>query len=142
MKQENRMSVLGLAQAQHLAEQAMKLANEKFKKPICVAIVDQAGMLLAFARQDGAPLRSIQISEGKAYSAARMAVTTQAFFERLQREHLDARAFCDEKLTPLPGGAPLKTAAGVLIGAAGVSGLTSAEDQEIVNLLAEIVLNA
>jgi uncharacterized protein GlcG (DUF336 family) len=136
------MSHLGLAQAQQLAEKALSLAAEKFNKPICVAIVDQAGFLLAFARQDGAPLRSIQISEGKAYSAARMGVTTQTFFERLQREHLDARAFCDEKLTPLPGGAPLKSAAGDLLGAAGVSGLTSAEDQEIVNLLAELVLKS
>jgi glc operon protein GlcG len=133
------MSEFGLTQARHLAEQAMAQAGARFNKPICVAIVDHAGFLLAFARQDGAPLRSIQISEGKAYSAARMGVTTQAFYERLQREQIEARYFCDEKLTALAGGAPLKNAAGKLVGAAGISGLTSAEDQEIANLLAEMV---
>lgn len=133
------MSELGLSVAQHLVAQAIELAGAKFKKPICVAIVDHAGFLLAFARQDGAPLRSIQISEGKAYSAARMGVTTLAFYERLQREQIEARYFCDDRLTALSGGAPLKNAAGKLVGAAGISGLTSAEDQEIANLLAEIV---
>lgn len=133
------MSVIGLAQAQHLVEQAISLAGSKFGKPICIAIVDPAGFLVAFARQEGAPLRSIAISHGKAYSAARMGVTTQAFFERLQREQLDARAFCDDALTPLAGGAPLKNKEGVMVGAAGVSGLTSAQDQEIVDLLAELV---
>jgi uncharacterized protein GlcG (DUF336 family) len=133
------MSELGLAQARDLVTKGLEAAAAKFKKPICLAIVDQAGFLLAFARQDGAPLRSIQISEGKAYTAARMGVTTQAFFERCKRDEIRPIDFCDAKLTSLAGGAPLKNAAGKMIGAAGVSGLTSAEDQEIVDLLAEIV---
>jgi uncharacterized protein GlcG (DUF336 family) len=132
------MSELGLGQAQKLVATALETATEKFKKTICVSIVDHAGFLLAFARQDGAPLRSIQISEGKAYTAARMGVTTQAFFERCKRDEIRPIDFCDAKLTSLAGGAPLKNAAGKLIGAAGVSGLTSAEDQQIVDLLAEI----
>lgn len=133
------MSELGLALAQDLANKGLEAAAAKFKKPICISIVDSAGFLLAFARQDGAPLRSIQISEGKAYTAARMGVTTQAFFERCKRDEIRPIDFCDAKLTSLAGGAPLKNAAGKLVGAAGVSGLTSAEDQEIVDLLAEIV---
>jgi glc operon protein GlcG len=133
------MSELGLTQAQALVEQAMQSAAAKFKKPICVAVVDAAGFLLAFSRQDGAPLRSIQISQGKAYTAARMGVTTHAFYERLQREQIQARDFCDERLTALAGGSPLKNAAGKIVGAAGISGLTSAEDQEVANILAEVV---
>jgi len=130
------MSELGLALAQKLVEKALETAAARFKKPICISIVDPAGFLLAFARQDGAPLRSIQISEGKAYTAARMGVTTQAFFERCKRDEIVPIDFCDPKLTKLAGGAPLKNSAGKMIGAAGVSGLTSAEDQEVVDLLA------
>ena len=132
------MGEFGLAAAQRLVEQAVAAAGARFKRPICVAICDEAGFLLAFARQDGAPLRSIQIAEGKAYSAARMGVTTQAFYERLQRDRIEAAYFCDDKLTALAGGAPLKNGAGKIVGAAGVSGLTSAEDQEIADLLAEV----
>jgi len=130
------MNELGLAQAQKLVEKALETAKAKFDKPICISILDHAGFLLAFARADGAPLRSIQISEGKAYTAARLGVTTQAFFERCKKEEINPIDFCDPKLTKLAGGAPLKTAAGKVIGAAGVSGLTSAQDQEIVDLLA------
>ena len=130
------MSELGLTQAQKLVETALETAKAKFDKPICISILDHAGFLLAFARADGAPLRSIQISEGKAYTAARMGVTTQAFFERCQKESILPVDFCDPKLTKLAGGAPLKNAAGKIVGAAGVSGLTSAQDQEIVDLLA------
>ena len=130
------MSELGLALAQKLVEKAVETAAAKFKKPICISIVDSTGLLLAFARQDGAPVRSIQISEGKAYTAARMGVTTQAFFERCKRDEIRPSDFCDAKLTSLAGGAPLKNGAGKLLGAAGVSGLTSAEDQEVVDLLA------
>jgi uncharacterized protein GlcG (DUF336 family) len=135
------MSELGLTQAQELVAKGIEAAAAKFKKPICIAIVDHAGFLLAFARQDAAPLRSIQISEGKAYTAARMGVTTQAFFERCKREEIRPIDFCDAKLTSLPGGAPLKNKAGKIVGAAGVSGLASSEDQEIVDLLAGIVAN-
>lgn len=132
------MSELGLAQAQELVQKGLETAAARFKKPICISIVDAAGFPLAFARNDGAPLRSIQISEGKAYTAARMGVTTQAFFERLKRDEIRPIDFCDAKLTSLAGGAPLKNAAGKLVGAAGVSGLASSEDQEVVDLLAGI----
>ena len=136
------MSELGLAQARDLVAKGLEMAEAKFKRPICLAIVDQAGFLLAFARQDGAPLRSIQISEGKAYTAARMGVTTQAFFERCKRDEIRPIDFCDSRLTSLGGGAPLKNAAGKLVGAAGVSGLASSEDQEIVDFLAAEVAKA
>ena len=38
---------------------------------------DLPGLQLAFARQEGAPLRSVAIAQGKAYSAARMGSTTR-----------------------------------------------------------------
>jgi len=132
------MSDFGFAAAQHVLGKALELTGAKFQRPICVAVCDPSGALLAFARQDGAPLRSVLISQGKAYTAARMGVTTQAFHERIAREQLQSRDFCDDRLTAVAGGAPLKNSAGKIVGAAGISGLTSAEDQEIANLLAEI----
>lgn len=66
---------------QQLIEKAFTQATKEFKRPICVAICDQFGFLVAFARMDGAPIRSIQISQGKAYTAARMSVNTDVFLE-------------------------------------------------------------
>lgn len=130
------MSALTLALARDLIDQAMAHATQNFKKPICVSVCDASGLLLAFVRMEGAPVRSVAISQGKAYSAARMGVTTQAVLERLHREQIEIGYFCDPLLTALPGGSPLKDQEGVLRGAVGVSGLTSAEDQQVTDHIA------
>lgn len=130
------MSALTLATARDLIDQAMAHATQNFKKPVCVSVCDASGMLLAFVRMEGAPVRSVAIAQGKAYSAARMGVTTQAVLERLHREHIEIGYFCDPLLTALPGGSPLKDKDGVLRGAIGVSGLTSAEDQQVTDHVA------
>ena len=48
--------------------------------------------------------------------------------------------FCDPELTALPGGSPLKDATGTLLGAIGISGLSSAEDQAITDAMAVALL--
>lgn len=130
------MSNLTLGLARDLIDQAMAYATQHFKKPVCVSVCDASGLLLAFVRMEGAPVRSVAISQGKAYSAARMGVTTQAVLERLHREGLQIGHFCDPQLTALPGGSPLKDRDGALRGAIGVSGLTSAEDQQVTDHIA------
>ncbi len=130
------MPQLTLDIAQSLAAQAMAKATQDYKRPICVAVCDDKGFLMAFARMAGAPVRSVQISQGKAYSAARMGVTTEAFLARLHREQIQASYFCDPLITALPGGSPLKDAEGNLVGAIGISGLAAAEDQAITDAMA------
>jgi uncharacterized protein GlcG (DUF336 family) len=65
-----------------------------------------------------------------------MGVDTDAFLARLQRDRLSAADFCDDRLSALPGGAAIKDGAGQLLGGLGISGLTSAQDQEIATALA------
>lgn len=134
------MPDLTLAQAQALVHRAIAKATTDYSRPICVAICDNRGLLLAFGRMDTAPARSVRISQGKAYTAARMGVTTEAFLARLHREQIEVGYFCDPDMTALPGGSPLKDSSGRLLGAAGVSGLASAEDQAITDSLAAAVL--
>jgi uncharacterized protein GlcG (DUF336 family) len=133
------METLGLQAAQHLVGKALEMASANYARPICAAVVDAQGFLLAFARMDGAPLRSIAISQGKAYSAVRMGVNTDAFLARLRRENIEARYFCDEGLTALPGGCVLNDSRGTMLGGIGISGLTSLEDQAIGEVVAQMV---
>jgi glc operon protein GlcG len=132
------MDAVTLAQANDLTRLAMEKAKAEYSRPICVAICDPAGFLIAFQRMEGAPLRSIAIAQGKAYSAARMMVSTDALLQRLERENIPVSYFCDEKITALPGGSVLKNADGKITGSAGISGLTSAEDQEVADFLANM----
>lgn len=133
------MSQLTLEQAQDLVGRAMAKATADYGRPICVAVCDAQGFLLAFARMAGAPVRSIAISQGKAYTSARMGVTTEALLARIHREQIEVGYFCDPLMTAMPGGSPLKDANGGLVGAVGVSGLTSAEDQTITDFVATLV---
>ncbi|MDR3517297.1 MAG: heme-binding protein [Azospirillaceae bacterium] len=132
------MASITLQAAQTLAAAAIDKAAADYQRPICVSVCDPAGFLLAFARVDGSPLRCIAISQGKAYTAVRMGVTTEAFLERLHRENIPAGYFCDDRLTALPGGAVLKDSAGAIVGGVGISGLASGEDQAIANALAAL----
>jgi len=129
---------MSLACVQQLIASAIEQASNEFKRPICVALCDSAGFLLSFTRMPGATLRSIPIAQAKAYTAAYMGISTEAFAERLLRESVPASFFSDARLTGLPGGAVLKNSSGVVIGAAGVSGLTPQQDQSIANSLAEL----
>jgi uncharacterized protein GlcG (DUF336 family) len=124
--------------AGNLVAAAFAKAKVDYGRPICVAVCDRYGFLTAFASMDDAPVRSIQISQGKAYTSARLGVDTAAFLERLHVNTLQARDFCDDKLTGLPGGCVLKGAAGEVIGGVGISGLAPDEDMAVAKALAAL----
>jgi glc operon protein GlcG len=105
-------------------------ARKRYDKSICVAVCDAYGFLLAFGRADGAPVRSIALSQQKAYTAVRMGSTSAAFLERLRREDIAIGYFCDSLLTALPGGSLIRHGARV-VGGVGISGLTPSEDQAL-----------
>ena len=124
-----------IEQAQALVAEAIAIAARDYGRPMCVAVCDTYGFLLSFGRMDGAPVRSINLSQGKAYTSARMGVDTDAFLERLHRENIPASYFCDEKLTGMPGGCIAKGADGRIVGAVGISGLAPSEDLAIARAL-------
>jgi glc operon protein GlcG len=119
---------IDLSRACDLVWLAIEKARADYGKPVCVAVCDPAGFLLAFQRADGAPLRSIAIAQGKAYSAALMQMNTSLLLDRLHREKIALTYFCDHRLTALPGGSVITDAAGAIVGAIGVSGLAPYED--------------
>jgi glc operon protein GlcG len=129
---------LTLDAAQTIVARAIEKALSDFKRPICVSVCDEYGFLLAFARMNGAPVRSIQISQRKAYTAARMGVSTDAFLARIQKENIQASYF-GEDMVPLPGGNVLKDASGKQLGAVGISGLALHEDQAIAEAMVSFI---
>jgi glc operon protein GlcG len=137
LERVQQMETLTLDCVQKLVDGAIAKANTDFHRPICVSVCDHNGFLVAFARMDGAPIRSIVISQNKAFTAVRMGVPTDKFFARLQQDHLEASYF-GENLSPLAGGNLLKDPDGKVLGAIGVSGLALTEDQSITETLAEL----
>jgi uncharacterized protein GlcG (DUF336 family) len=95
---------------------------------VSIAVVDPAGELIAFARLDGAPYSSIDVSRAKARTAARFRRPTRAFDSALTAGRLPVLGL--EGVTPVEGGVPI-IVNGEFVGAVGVSGATSAQDAQV-----------
>lgn len=95
---------------------------------VSIAVVDAHGDLLAFRRLDGASLISIQISQGKARTAALFRRPTKALSDALAEGRTALLTI--EGLVALQGGLPIQVS-GVTLGGMGVSGVTSEQDEQI-----------
>jgi len=96
-----------------------------------IAVVDDGGNLLALVRLDGTFAAAAGVSIGKARTAALFRKPTRAFEETIRSGRTPMLALDD--FTPLQGGVPI-VFDGVVVGAIGVSGAASAEDDERIAL--------
>ena len=112
-----------------LIEAAEKKANE-LKKPMVIAVCDEAGNLKAFSRMDGAPLLSVQIAQDKAYTAISFGIATHQWFEFIKNDPpLLYGITHTPRLIVFGGGYPVKLD-GQVVGGIGVSGGHYSEDMQ------------
>ena len=134
------MENITLPMAKKLGEFAETLvAKEYGAKPFSVAVCDKDGFLVLFNKLDGAKLLTINLTPNKAYTAARMGVSTADFLARLQRDNLNIAYFADDRFVGMPGGVPIFNAKQELIGAVGIGGLK--EDGEVAAKVAAAAAN-
>jgi uncharacterized protein GlcG (DUF336 family) len=100
---------------------------EEIGSPQCIAVCDDGGHLLAFARMDGAKVLSIDSALAKARTAASGRVPTGGVSEDLEWRLVAAT---QGKLTNLKGGLPI-VLRGHLVGAIGVGSGTPEQDVEV-----------
>ncbi|MFV0547799.1 MAG: GlcG/HbpS family heme-binding protein [Limnobaculum xujianqingii] len=131
-------TTITLEQARLVADKALEVAANQYNhRPLSVAICDNHGFLLAFNRMDNAKLLTIDLTQRKAYTAARMSCKTLAFLQRLQKEALDIHYFGDPHFTALPGGIPVFQPDGKLAGAVAIGGLSAEEDHQLAEIVAQ-----
>ncbi len=119
-----------LAEAERILGAAKKKAEEMGLK-VVISIVDPRGDLVTMARLDGAPWRSIPISRGKAVAAAAYEVPTRDLRQRADGPVMRSLIeYMGGYMTPQQGGLPI-IRGGHVLGAIGVSGAASAEDEAI-----------
>jgi uncharacterized protein GlcG (DUF336 family) len=126
------MSAILLAAAQTIVQRALEHARVEKFKPVAVIVLDARGSLVSAAVEDGNSLGRWQVAFGKAYGClflgtgarkiAAMAAERPQFFGAVS--HLPAGG-----VIPVPGGVLVRDAAGEIIGAVGVSGDTSDNDE-------------
>jgi len=128
-------STLTLIQARLLIDGALAAARQHGYKPMGVVVVDAAAQVLASAREDGASALRLDIALGKAAAAVGMGVNSRVLAQRAK----DLPAFFGaigtaslQKFIPQTGAVLVTDASGRVIGAAGASGGTGDEDEQIV----------
>src|SRR5580693_10393455 len=99
----------------------------KNKWAVAISIVDDGGFLLGFLRMDGTPAISAEVSMGKARTSA-MTKRPSKFFEDRIKERPAFANFPAGIL--IQGGLPIMHK-GECVGAIGVSGVQSHEDEQV-----------
>lgn len=112
------------------------------QKAAVIAVADAHGELIAFARMDGAPLSSVAVAANKAWTAARERKPTKEIGEKIRHPEkgFDIAFYGDPRFCGWGGGIPLWRN-GQVVGAIGVSGLSSAEDIALAKVGVELVAN-
>jgi uncharacterized protein GlcG (DUF336 family) len=126
------MDDLTLSTAQTILTGVLKAARDKNLKPLSVTVYDARGALRAAASEDGTSLKRTDIAMAKAYGALALGVGSRAVHKMaLDRPYFVAAAThaVGGQLMPAPGGVLIKDAQGRILGAVGVSGDTSDNDE-------------
>ncbi len=127
------MSELTLENAQTIVAAALKHAGEAKFNPLAVAVLDARGALKAFGAQDGTSLKRPEIAHGKAHGAISLGQGSRGLAKAAtERPHFVAAVThaVGGALIPVPGGVLIRAAAGgKVIGAVGVTGDTSDNDE-------------
>ena len=122
---------LTLDKASIIVDRTLAKARELKYRPMCVAVLDEGGHLKALKREDGASILRPEIAVGKAWGAIGMGESSRQLGERLKDRPSFLGALSDMsggKVVPVAGGV-LIFQDGAIIGAVGVTGGTSDEDE-------------
>ena len=76
------MDTLTLAQAQQIISGALARSRAEGFKPMGIVVLDAAGHLKAFAREDGASMFRFEIAQGKAWAAVGMGASSRQLAAR------------------------------------------------------------
>src|ERR1700674_5345160 len=120
------MTDLTLAAADTIIKAGLAHAREKNMKPLGIVVLDARGTVKAYGAEDGTSLKRYEIAHGKAHGALAFGIGS-----RTLRKMAGAGAplVAVGALIPVAGGVLVKNAAGAVVGAVGVSGDTSDNDE-------------
>jgi uncharacterized protein GlcG (DUF336 family) len=123
---------LTLDQARTILDRTLAAGRAKKLKPLGVAVVDARGALRSYGEEDGNPIMRWKIATGKAFGSVAFGSGSRRLHQvGIERPHMVAAMIemAGGNLVPVPGGVLIRDKAGALLGAVGVSGDTSDNDE-------------
>src|SRR5918997_1840627 len=121
-----------LAQARTIVDAAVQHGSEQGFKPLTVAVLDPGGVLVALARQDGSGNLRPDIAVAKAWGVLGMGMTNRAIAARAADSpefFTSLAALAGGRILSVPGGVFVRDADRRLLGAVGVTGDLSLNDE-------------
>ena len=132
--------VITFAQAQAAMGAMLDKAMQTPDQPVAIAIVDDAGQMVAYAHMDNLRMFPKRHAFRKAYTCAITGQDSGAYGERVKSRGLTVTELGgDVNLTPGQGGVVVQSRDGIVMGGIGVGGYPSGQTDED---LARIGLNA
>jgi uncharacterized protein GlcG (DUF336 family) len=126
------MAAITLDQANMMISGALAEAARLKLKPVAVAVVDAGGELIAFQRQDRASSLRPQIAQGKAAGALSLGMSSRLVGEMAAQRHpffSSIASLSPKGLVAAAGGVIVVDGAGEVLGAIGVTGDASDNDE-------------
>jgi uncharacterized protein GlcG (DUF336 family) len=123
---------LTLDQAEAIVAAARAKGRELNLLPLTVVVLDAGGQVKMVQREDGSSLLRPEIALGKAYGALAMGLGGRELARRAQSMQGFMNALSDiagGRAVPVPGGVLCCDAGGTVLGAVGISGDVSAQDE-------------
>jgi uncharacterized protein GlcG (DUF336 family) len=124
--------MIDLAHATSIVDQALEHGRTLGLPPLTVAVLDAAGCLVSFKREDGSSLLRPEIAQAKAFGALAMGIGSRAIAARasVAPAFVSAvNALAGGRLIPVPGGVLIRSSSKSIIGAVGITGANSDQDE-------------
>lgn len=126
------MDTLTLAAANCIADKALEKGRELNLSPLTIVVLDAGGQSKIIKREDGSSLLRPEIAMGKAWGTLGMGFGGREIAKRAAKLPGFFSALSDMsggRMVPVPGGVLIRSGAGKILGAVGVSGDTSENDE-------------
>ncbi len=126
------MNSITLDQAREIIAATFAEAGNAGMAPLAVVVLDAGGHPKAVERQDGASNLRVEVARGKAFGAIGLGIGSRALMARAEQQPSFIAAVNGAfggALIPVPGGVLIRAADGSIVGAVGVSGDSSDNDE-------------
>ena len=123
---------ISLSQSRKLIEAALAKGRALDLKPLSVVVLDPRAAMVAMMSEDGVSQMRARIAHGKANAAIALGMGTRALMNRAEQQAYFIQAVngvAGGDMVPVPGGVLIQDQEGTLLGAVGISGDMSDNDE-------------
>jgi len=124
--------MIKLSLARQLIHDALAHGEKLKLKPLSVVVLDPGGHPIAFERQDGSSNLRFKMAHAKANGALGLGMGSRGIYNRAEQQPYFVEALAtlaDGALLPVAGGVLVKADDGIILGAVGITGDTSDNDE-------------